>query len=123
MLSKSRVIPQKIKKQVLEKQEHKCANNINNIIYLKNYECILWKYQNGLFDESGYEFDHINEYSKCYDNSLNNIQALCPNCHSVKTKRFMKNKQLFNSIELHEGQAMMEIDNSANIGGSKKRKL
>ena len=45
----------------------------------------------GCFDESGYEIDHIVEHSITNDDSLNNLQALCKMCHSVKTKRFMIN--------------------------------
>jgi len=96
-------ISKKVKDNVLLRQENKCANSI------KNYSCLLWKINNGFFDEAGYEFDHINEYCLTFDNTINNIQALCPNCHSVKTKRFMNNKKKFTTTELDVGACIMEV--------------
>ena len=43
----------------------------------------------GNFDESGYEIDHIHEFSQTHDNNESNLQALCKTCHGVKTSRFM----------------------------------
>jgi len=98
-----RHIPKHIMNAVLKRQDNKCANSI------KDYQCLLWKINNGNFDEAGYQFDHINEYCLTKDNSLDNIQALCPNCHSVKTKKFRKNKNLFTTQELDNGSGLMEI--------------
>ena len=106
----SRYISDKIKKNVLERQENKCAK-------IKNYKCLLWISNDGIFDEAGYEFDHINEFSITKNNLEDNIQALCPNCHAVKTKRFLKNKNTFTTTEMDNGLCFMDIDNS-----SKKRK-
>jgi len=99
-----RHIPKYITDAVLKRQNNKCANSI------KDYECLLWKINNGNFDDAGYQFDHINEYCLTKDNSLENIQALCPNCHSVKTKRFRKNKNIFTTQELNDGCCIMELD-------------
>ncbi len=107
---KKRYISEKTKNIVLDKQYYRCANNpMNPAINLSDYLCLLWKYECGRFDESGYEFDHINEFCKTGNNELENIQALCPMCHSVKTKKFMKNKKFFTSCELNAGAAIMEI--------------
>lgn len=100
----SRVITDKVKKQILEQQEYRCGNKYG----INGYKCLLWKYENGYFDESKYEFDHIEEYCLTHNNSINNLQALCPNCHAVKTKLFMKNKGLFSSIEISQGMSLME---------------
>jgi hypothetical protein len=108
----SRNISNKIKTIVLERQQNKCAQ-------VKNYTCLLWLVNMGYFDEAGYEFDHIDEYSITKDNSSNNIQALCPNCHSVKTKRFRHNKNLFTSREIEQGSEIMDIDKVR----SQKRKI
>jgi hypothetical protein len=107
----------KEKEFILAYQSYRCANSIHKpAVNLKDYTCLLWKYQDGRFDDAGYEFDHINEVSISEDNNLSNIQALCPNCHTVKTKKFRKQKYIFTSEELEQGKQLMEIDNS------KKRK-
>ena len=79
-------------------------------INLSDYSCLLWHYQDGSFDQSGYEFDHIDEYSITNNNTLENIQALCPMCHSVKTKKFKNNRNFFTSTELANGAGMMDVD-------------
>jgi 5-methylcytosine-specific restriction endonuclease McrA len=99
----TRYISKHVIQAVLRKQNYKCANSI------KDYTCLLWKINNGNFDEAGYHFDHINEYCLTKDNSLDNIQALCPNCHSVKTKRFRKNKNVFTTHEIDNGCGIMEL--------------
>ena len=114
-----KTITPKIKQQILDKQENKCANSLYNpAINLSDYQCLLWKYENGYFDESGYDIDHIDEVSRTKDNGLDNLQALCHNCHAVKTKKFKVNKTYFTSTELHNGSGIMDIDKPV----SKKRK-
>ena len=118
-MSANRYISQKIKKLILEIQLYKCANNPNNpALNLSDYNCLLWICYDGVFDNSGYEFDHINEYCISKDNSIDNIQALCPYCHSVKTKKFMKQKKDFTTIELHNGRSHMDTGEN-----KKKRKI
>ena len=79
------------KRYVAGKQLYKCANKKNiTLIGLEGYKCPLWySDNNGSFDESGYDIDHIVEYSLTKDNSVHNLQALCKICHSVKTKKYM----------------------------------
>ena len=109
---KSRYISTKVKEQVLIRQNYKCANSPDKpALNLIDYKCLIWFCYDGTFDESGYDFDHIDEHSISANNSLDNIQALCPNCHRVKTKRFMKQKQDFTTSQLASGQQHMEIDN------------
>ena len=76
----------------------------------KNYICPLWKSNNGLFDESGKEIDHIVEVKLGGTNDISNLQVLCPCCHSVKTKRCAKQNWEFDTLELESGRAKMEID-------------
>jgi hypothetical protein len=59
---------------------------------LNNYDCPLWakKYNKGSFDKAGYAIDHIIEHSLTQDNSIENLQALCRSCHTVKTGNFNK---------------------------------
>lgn len=78
------------KKLVAGKQKYKCNNKSNSKI-IENYDCPLWSKNDGSFDESGYEIDHIVEFSISKNNDINNLQALCHSCHSVKTKRFFSN--------------------------------
>jgi 5-methylcytosine-specific restriction endonuclease McrA len=121
---KSRYISKRDIKTVLLTQSNKCCNKPDKpAVNLRGYNCLLWKYQDGTFDESGYEMDHINEHCATSDNTLKNLQALCPNCHSVKTRRFMKNKRTFTSTELDEGAALMEVDDPINPSKKKKRKV
>ena len=63
---------------------------------LETYQCPLWSKNTndnpGCFDEAGFELDHIDELSINGDNTIENFQALCKSCHSVKTKKFMMKK-------------------------------
>jgi hypothetical protein len=105
----SRKLPESIKKKILEKQLYKCANSpFFPAIGLIGYKCLLYKCGDGSFDEAGYAFDHIEEFCITKNNNITNIQALCPNCHSVKTKNFSKYKYTFTSIELEQGAGFME---------------
>ena len=112
--NKKKYICREVKDMVLKRQEYKCANSI------KDYNCLLWMINNGKFDESGYQFDHINEFCLSSDNTVTNIQALCPNCHAVKTKRFMQNKKIFSTFELDNGSGVMELDNTSPSNKSPK---
>jgi len=103
--SKSRPsTPECVKKEILEKQFFTCANSPHKPAKnLYDYVCPRWQYFQGKFDkESGYEFDHIDEYSITGDNSIKNQQALCHDCHKVKTKRFLAEGGKYTSTQLHE---------------------
>ena len=58
--------------------------------------------------KSGYVIHHINEYNLSGDNTINNIQALCPNCYAVKVNRFNKQKQHFTTSQLAIGMQYMD---------------
>jgi len=67
-----------MKKQVAGRQRFMCSANV------PDYKCPL----NGLpFDESGFHIDHIKELRDGGSNELDNLQALCLMCHTVKTNR------------------------------------
>ena len=107
----SRHISEKIKKAILVRQQYKCANSpYLPSIGMNGYICLLYKCNNGIFDEAGYNFDHIEEFCITKNNDINNIQALCPNCHAVKTKYFRKGKNIFTSLELENGAGFMEMN-------------
>jgi CRISPR/Cas system Type II protein with McrA/HNH and RuvC-like nuclease domain len=105
---KSRYISKKTISMILEKYKYKCANNPNNPV-IKDYYCPMWLLYNGDFDISRYEIDHIEEYSLTGDNSIDNLQPLCPSCHTVKTKKFLKNKCVFTSSEINHRRCFMEV--------------
>lgn len=71
------------KETVAAKQNFKCANSI------KDYNCPLWQKSNdkGIFGEEKYHIDHIKELADGGSDSNDNLQALCLNCHAVKTNR------------------------------------
>ena len=119
MTTYRKTINQKTRELISERQGNKCANSLYNpAINLTDYKCLLWKYEGGYFDASGYDIDHIDEVSRTKDNGLENLQALCHSCHAVKTKKFKQNKTYFTSTELHNGSGIMDIDKPE----SKKRK-
>ena len=92
----SRHVTHAQKKFVAASQHFKCNNKPGSkLVGLADYKCPLWKDEEhkGTFDISGYEVDHITEWSISKDDSLDNLQALCILCHKVKTKRFMMKKK------------------------------
>ena len=91
----SRHLSEAIKKKVAAKQHFRCANRPGvNIKGLNDYECLLWKSDDlkGSFDGSGYQIDHIEEFCISRNNDINNLQALCHNCHAYKTADFQMNR-------------------------------
>jgi len=121
-----KTISEKTKKEVVERQFYQCANHpLSPPSNLQGYRCLLYLVNDGIFDESGYEIDHISEHCIDSDDSIANLQALCPNCHKVKTRRFMtqskpKGMARLTSVQLGQGGAYMEIDQE---GPTKKRKI
>ena len=75
-MSTTRKLTDAQKKHIAAKQFHRCANS--NTIQLKGieeYNCPLWnKTENqGLFDLSGYDIDHIIEHCLTGDDSESNF--------------------------------------------------
>ena len=96
----TRTIPPKIRWKISAKQKHRCNNSPgSNIRNLNDFECPLWKNDEnpGLFDENGFDVDHIMEFSLTQDNSEENLQALCITCHKEKTRIF--NESRFKNIK------------------------
>ena len=118
--TKRKTISPKTKKLIVDNQYYRCANcPFKPAINLSNYKCPFWIYNNGLFDNSGFAIDHINEVSITGNNELENLQALCHNCHAVKTRIFKENKTAFTSTQLYNGSKLMDVDKPA----KKKRKI
>ena len=70
-------IPHERKLLVAAAQKWKCANPFGT--------CLLYKVGEGYFDESLFEADHIDPYSKSF-RSVANIACLCPMCHNIKSR-------------------------------------
>jgi hypothetical protein len=89
----SRKVTYAMKKMVAGNQYYKCNNEPNsNLKGLDNYKCPLWEKGGknaGSFDATGYEIDHIIEWSVTKNDNIDNLQALCIMCHKYKTKKFM----------------------------------
>lgn len=105
-----RNVSESLKKRVAGMQLYKCANkNDIQLTGLTGYKCPLWNSSNnGSFDESGYDIDHIVEHVISGDDDISNLQALCKSCHMVKTKRF-------NSRHLKTGYIKENNDNKNNV--------
>jgi len=115
-----KTITQKTKDFIINRQYNRCANSpFSPALNLSDYMCPFWIYNDGKFDNSGYAIDHINEVSITSNNELENLQALCHNCHAVKTRKFKINKTVFTSTQLHQGAGFMEVDEPL----KKKRKM
>jgi hypothetical protein len=111
MNPESKYINLDIKHNILQKQNYKCANNPSKpSVNLSDYSCLLWKINSGFFNEAGYEFEHINEFSLTFNNSLSNIQVLCPSCYCAKRNKFLNQNSMFTSSELAIGRQLMDID-------------
>ena len=117
-----KTITQKTKDFIINRQYNRCANSpLKPALNLTGYTCPFWIYNNGVFDESGYAIDHIDEVSITSNNELENLQALCHNCHAVKTRKFKNYKTIFTSSQLHTGAGFMDVDNYE--PAKKKRKI
>ena len=91
---KSRYISRSNEKKLLRKQDFCCANFPGSNLYnIYNYECLLWKCFDGKFDRAGYEVDHVIDHCLTGDNDIDNLQLLCPACHTVKTYNSLENNQ------------------------------
>ena len=65
-------------------RKRKLSDSIKKIIaHKQNYNCYKCK----IILPSTYQVDHIIPHSISNDDSEENLQALCPNCHSIKTQR------------------------------------
>jgi len=110
----SRQITPSTKHHIANRQKYKCANNPNVILKgIGEYKCPLWQsLSEGTFDASGFEIDHIEEFSISQNDDHKNLQALCLMCHRVKTLNFMRNKKKQNSENEDSESDNSESDNS-----------
>lgn len=104
-VNKNRKVTESLKKSIAGQQYYKCANSPTaNLEKLEDYKCPLWQkvdQNKGCFDQSGYEIDHIKERAITHNDTESNLQALCKSCHSVKTKKFLRNKNINDIIVMY----------------------
>ena len=86
-----KTLSENIKKIIAGRQKFRCANKPGSKLRGLN-GCLCPMYQipgnDGSFNESGYDIDHIIEKHAHGSNHVDNLQALCPNCHAYKTRRY-----------------------------------
>lgn len=88
MIRRNHHISHNAKRAVLERQRYKCANVPRGGI-LNNYDCILWRHEGGIFDNSGYKFFRGEQYfhtNQRRSEYIDNVKAFCPNCYEVLIK-------------------------------------
>ena len=127
-----RTISNDIKEELFVRQFGCCNNRPGNtdtsfsIPGKGKYMCPMWKANEGKFDESGYEADHILEHSLGGSDEISNLQLICPCCHSYKTKLFTRQPMVegirgyFDSEARGRGQATMEELNKSPIQRRKR---
>jgi hypothetical protein len=71
-------IPHERKLLQAASQKWRCANPYGT--------CLLHRLGTGLFDESLFECDHVEPYSKSF-RSVGNLSCLCAYCHNIKSRR------------------------------------
>jgi hypothetical protein len=99
----SRYVSDTTKYKIITRQNFTCANKPgSNLKSLDDYLCPMWKNNNGLPDENGFEIDHIEEFAISQNNDISNLQALCVSCHKFKTKKFISSRVKNNYIDESE---------------------
>ena len=107
---------------VLIRQFNRCANrpeSMDTSFFFEHngqrykYNCPMWRLNDGMFDASVFEADHIIEHAEGGGESIDNFQLLCPCCHSVKTKNYthqavVDGYRLYNSAERGAGMGPMD---------------
>ena len=102
-IANNRGFSQNIASRILSRQGYKCNNSPGSKFREQyNYSCLLHESESpsrerGMFDHSGYQLDHIIPVSKGGMSTLENGQALCPNCYMVKTRDESENKRMLDN--------------------------
>jgi hypothetical protein len=107
-MSRRKALSEVIKRQLRAREQ--CENSPQNPgIGCEGYLCPMWIYNNGHFDASGKEIDHKLERACGGTDQLNNLQVLCPCCHSYKTRKYLSNRGI--ATEWYDfGVRHMDID-------------
>ena len=67
------------KLHVAARQNFRCATTVKST-------CPRWQLDNGVFGVEAFEVDHIRPHSVGGSNDVENLRALCPACHAVRTR-------------------------------------
>jgi len=68
-----------IKLHVAANQNFRCAGDKN--------ECARWALDHGVFGQEAFEIDHKIALSNGGSNHISNLSALCPACHTLKSRK------------------------------------
>ncbi|AYV77892.1 MAG: hypothetical protein Edafosvirus2_71 [Edafosvirus sp.] len=102
--------PDGIKMTIAGSQYFRCKNMPESNLYrLSDFKCPRWINNNGIFDERGYKINHIKERILGGSDDINNLQALCIDCHKYKTKDFVQSIEL---KQVKQSKHMMKIQNT-----------
>ena len=116
---KTRQLSESTKKQVAGSQKYRCANSPQSNA-VPGIQCDRWVNDGGSFNRSGYDIDHIVEVADGGTDAIDNLQALCPSCHRVKSTASMAAR----AKRKREGVAVVTIsDESYEDRKLKKLKL
>jgi hypothetical protein len=74
-----------VKNNIAKRQNFKCANVDGKVVKNAFNECLLHKYEDGSFNASGFDIDHIIDLCLGGPDIEFNLQALCKMCHGHKT--------------------------------------
>lgn len=89
-------------------------SNKKIIAFKQDYKCFICK----KILPPSFQVDHIIPHSISLDDTEENLQALCPNCHSIKTQR--ENSRIYNFKKLQNKQNQilcwfcLEMNNNKN---------
>ncbi len=67
------------KLHVAARQNFRCAT-------VDRTSCPRWLLDNGVFGHDAFEIDHVTPHSAGGSDDVDNLRALCPACHAIRTR-------------------------------------
>ena len=91
----------------------------------KEKKCEKCGIENWMDEELPFELDHID--GNKYNNELINLQILCPNCHSIKTRKqcirkYENHKKLIKDLDLNKTITKLKLNNCKNCNNKTENK-
>ena len=82
-------LPDKDIRQILKRQQYKCANNPNNPVI--NHTCMLWKTNDGMLN-NGCQFIKIKKQIICWPSNTGFIRAVCQDCYYNRKNKYIRDE-------------------------------